>query len=49
MTDAPIQYYEEEIIDGSGAVDGAGEAESSKDEFEVVKESLPAQNAGSKK
>ncbi len=49
MTDAPIQYYEEEIIDGSGAVGGAGETESMQDEFEVVKESLPAQNTGSKK
>ena len=41
MTDAPIQYYEEEIMDGSGAEGGAGEAEPSKDDFEVVKETAP--------
>ncbi len=38
MTDAPVQYYEEmeEIIDGSGAEGGAGEAEAGKDDFTKV-------------
>ena len=37
MTDAPPEYmYEEEIIDGSGAEHGAGEAVVEKDQFEVV-------------